>query len=101
MLFHIGVFCIGASCVFVYKNITDLGLAFATCLIVVAGFQCGGMFLSFGLNMTTVNTLHLKLQNVVSEGTERSHIFFKYFIPKMVRKHFFVSADKDGIMDLY
>lgn len=102
MLFHIGIFCIGASCAFVYKNINDLGLAFATCLVVVAGFQAGGMFLSVGLNMTTVKTLHLKLQNIVSEGTERSYIFVLIFPPQNGKKtHFIVSADKDGIMDLY
>lgn len=68
MLFHIIVVCIISSSVFVYQHSSDLEVAFATCLIVVAGLQCGGMFLSVGLKMTTVKTLHLKLQEIIDDG---------------------------------
>lgn len=68
MLFHIGALCIGSSCVFIHQHRSDLELALATCSIVVAGFQCGGMFLSVGLKMITIKALHLKLQDVVNKG---------------------------------
>lgn len=98
-LFHIIVFCITSSAFFVCQNLSDLGVAFATCSIVVAGFQCGGMYLSVGLKMTTVKTLHLKLQGIVDEGDEISANFL--FHLNQIKNIFFQTAHDVEIVDLY
>lgn len=40
-------------------------------LLVVAGTQSGGMFLSIGLQMKKIKTLQLKLQEIVNEGEHK------------------------------
>lgn len=37
-------------------------------LLIVAGLQSGGMFISIGLQMKNIKILHLKLQEIVDEG---------------------------------
>lgn len=58
-----------SSGLFVYKNVSQFELALHTSLIVIAGFQCGGMVLGVGLKMDKVKALHIKLQEIVDKST--------------------------------
>lgn len=68
ILFNLIVCCVISSSVFAYQNLENLELVLVTSLVIVAGFQTCGMFLSVGLNMTAVKTLHLRLQEIVDDG---------------------------------
>lgn len=68
ILFNLLGWCIVSSSVFVYQNIENLELALVTALIIVAGFQSGGMFLAVGLKMAAVKMVHLRLQEIVNAG---------------------------------
>ena len=61
-------FTIGSSAVFVYKYSSDFELVSEPCLIVIAGLQDVGMFISMGLNVKTIKLLHIELQNTVNES---------------------------------
>lgn len=62
------VFTIISSAVFVYKHLSDFQIVLETCLILIAGIQSCGAFLSIGLKMKEMKLLHLKLQAIVDEG---------------------------------
>lgn len=57
-----------SSAVFVYKNASDFELVSEPCLIVIAGVQLVGMFISYGLNMKQIKRLHIKLQKIIDES---------------------------------
>lgn len=67
VLFNVIAFTIVSSAIFSYVNLYQFELALHTSIIVIAGCQCGGMFLSFGLNMTKVKVFHLNLQKLIDE----------------------------------
>lgn len=67
MLFIVIVFYLASSLCFVYKNLAQLRMALEGLLLVIGGIQCGGMFLNIGLEMITVNALHIKLQAIVDD----------------------------------
>ena len=62
------VFFVTSSAAFVYLNWPNLEIVLEPFLIVLAGVQYGGMFLSVGLNMKKVKLLHITLQKIVDEG---------------------------------
>lgn len=68
MVFNVISFTIVASAVFVYKNASNIELIAEPCLIVIAGFQVLGMFISVGLKMNKVKGLHIKLQEIVDKS---------------------------------
>lgn len=68
ILFNLIVLCVISTSVFAYQNLDNLELALLTALVIVAGCQSSGMFLSVGLNMTTVKKLQLQLQDIVNNG---------------------------------
>lgn len=68
ILFNLIALCIISSTVFAYQNSDHIEVALLTILVIVAGFQSSGMFLSVGLNIQTVKTLHLRLQEIVNDG---------------------------------
>lgn len=107
ILFNLIVLCIISSSVFAYQNLNHLELALLTTLVIVAGFQSSGMFLSVGLNMTTVKTLHLQLQNIVNNGKRLPDEFLRKRISLSISYHFFhlefagYQVDNDEIFNLY
>ncbi|XP_031637097.1 uncharacterized protein LOC116349691 [Contarinia nasturtii] len=48
---------------------TDFQTVIQAWLLVVAGIQSGGMFISIGLEMKTIKRLQIKLQEIVDKGT--------------------------------
>lgn len=60
---------ITSSTMFVMKNTTNLGVQLQTTIVVIAGFQCSGMFLGVGCNMEKVRNLHRVLQEIVDKGS--------------------------------
>lgn len=69
VLFITIVFSIISCAVYVFKNVSDFRSSLGACLVVIAGFQKGGLFLSTGLNMKKLKVLHLKLQEIIDKGT--------------------------------
>lgn len=63
----LGMF-ITSSSLFVYQNIGEFELALGTTLIVIAGFQIGGMLLSIRLRVEKVEELHRTLQDIVDKS---------------------------------
>lgn len=59
------VFFTISSSAFVYLNWPNLEIILEPFLMVMAGLQYGGMFISIGLNMRKVKLLHLTLQSIV------------------------------------
>lgn len=68
ILFVILVFVIISSAMYMFKNFTDFELAIQAFVVVIAGIQTGGMFISIGLKMKTVKMFHIKLQEFVDKG---------------------------------
>lgn len=68
MLFSVFVIDTAASAMGIYENKDNLELVLEATLTVIAGIQCGGMYLSIGFNMKSVKALHLILQGIVDEG---------------------------------
>lgn len=62
------VFSISSSAIFVFRNLSNFQSSLGACLLVIAGLQNGGLFLSTGLNMKRIKVLHLKLQELVDGG---------------------------------
>lgn len=60
---------ISSSALYVLRNSTDLGIQLQTTIVVIAGFQCSGMFLGVGCNMKKVRALHYILQEIVDKGS--------------------------------
>lgn len=56
-----------SSSLFVYQNYKQFELALETSLIVIAGFQIFGMFMSIRLKMNVIENLHRTLQDVVDK----------------------------------
>lgn len=69
IIFVICALFITSSSLFVYQNISKFELALETSLIVIAGFQIGGMLLSVRLKMKEIEWLHRVLQDVVDQST--------------------------------
>lgn len=69
IIFIICALFITSSSLFVYQNISQFELALETSLIVIAGFQIGGMLLSIRLKMKEIESLHYILQDVVDKST--------------------------------
>lgn len=69
ILFCTVFFFIGSSAAFVYEFSSDFVLVSEPLLIVIAGLQCFGMFVSVGFNMKTIKLLHIKLQEIIDEST--------------------------------
>lgn len=67
-LFFLTMGFISSSALFVCTHLSQFGLALQTACIVIAGFQCLGMFLGVGLNMEKVKSFHRTLQEIVDEG---------------------------------
>lgn len=78
ILFNV-IFIIISCAVFLLNNGSDFGAALKAFLCIITGIQCGGMFLSIGLNMIKVKTLHLKLQEIVDDVYSSSVFSYKYF----------------------
>lgn len=59
---------IGSSAVFVYNGWPQMDIISEPCLIVIAGLQVLGMYLSIGLNMKKLKILHIELQGIIDAG---------------------------------
>lgn len=57
-----------SSVLYVYQNETNFKIMIQIFLVIVAGFQYGGMFISIGIKMKNIKILHLKLQEIVDGG---------------------------------
>lgn len=57
------------SALYVMRNATNLGVQLQTTIVVIAGFQCSGMFLGVGCNIKKVQKLHHILQEIVDKGS--------------------------------
>ncbi|XP_055304812.1 odorant receptor 67a-like [Sitodiplosis mosellana] len=68
VLFILCTFSITSCAMFAYKNFSQFGAALEAIYIMIAGVQCGGMYLSVGLKMKQVKLLQQKLQEIVDEG---------------------------------
>lgn len=75
-LVHAIIFVIISSVWFAMTNISQAGIMLEACMIAIAGLQYSGMFLSIGLKMKKVKSLHLKLQEIVDEGDSIFDFFF-------------------------
>lgn len=73
IIFIICAMFITSSSLFVYQNISQFELALETSLIVIAGFQIGGMLLSVRTHMKEIEELHFILQDVVDKSTNSQH----------------------------
>lgn len=62
------IFTTVSSSVFAFTHLSHIQIALETFLIVIAGMQSCGMFLSVGLKMKKIKLLHLKLQAIVDKG---------------------------------
>lgn len=63
-----------SSVLFVYVNSVEFAVVLQSVLIVIAGLQITGMYLSVGLNMKQVKAVHLKIQSIADQG---NHLLFK------------------------
>lgn len=64
------VFFIISSMMFVIQNLEqNIGVAIETFIMVIGGIQFGGMFLNVRLNSKTVKALHLKIQEIIDDGS--------------------------------
>lgn len=69
----VSVFLISSAYTAIFSSEFQTGIQ--AWLLVIAGLQSGGMFLSIGLEMQRIKTLQLKLQAIVDEGNPyRWHI---------------------------
>lgn len=75
VLFSVISFTIGSSAVFVYKYSSHFEVVSEPCLIVIAGLQAVGMFVSVGLKMKQIKVLHIKLQEIVDESMSHLVLF--------------------------
>lgn len=57
-----------SSAVFIYNDSSPLGANLDPFFILISGIQCGGMYLNLGLKLEKVQSLHLKLQEIVDQG---------------------------------
>lgn len=72
--------CAISSAVFVYQNISELGNALRSSIIVVGIGQAIGMFMWFGLKIVSVKALHLKLQEIVDETDQGTHLYLMSYL---------------------
>lgn len=56
------------SALFVYKHWPQFNIVSQPCLIIIGSSVCFGIFLSVGLKLKSITTLHLKLQEITDEG---------------------------------
>lgn len=68
ILFHVIVFVLIGGIVYATNNVSDFTIVLETCVTIIGGIQCGGMYLSIGLKMRKVKALHLKLQKIVDDA---------------------------------
>lgn len=91
-LFTIFSFTITSSAVFAYKNWPQMDIISEPCLIVIAGLQVIGMYLSVGINIRKVKALHNELQEIVDKG-----IFpFKNCQFRTIFTHFYIMKRKEA-----
>lgn len=64
---------------YIYRIPTQFQAKIEAFLLIVAGIQYGGMFISIGFNMKKTKILHLKLQEIVDEGISIFVIYFQVF----------------------
>lgn len=73
IIFVILALFITSSSLFVYFNFREFEKALETVLIIIAGFQIGGMLLSVRLKMDDIAVLHLTLQGIVDNSNIQKH----------------------------
>lgn len=71
------LFTIISTAAFIYKNYTDSELIINALVLVLAGIQSIGMFISISLNMNKIKMLHLKLQEIIDTGNFSSMVCIK------------------------
>lgn len=65
-----------SSLVFANKNMTDFNVTLRACSFAIGTIQASGMFISFGLNTTEIQAVHLKLQKLVDKSIEGDCLSF-------------------------
>lgn len=85
MLFSLILICVILSAMGVYVNWPNIVMVLEAFLTVVTGSQCAGIFISLGLNMKKIKTVHLKLQEIVDEESEAFNIYWN--IEQKCRKY--------------
>lgn len=68
ILFILSVFSIASTAMFGYTNFDHFEVALHGFFVMIAGIQCGGMYLSIGLKMRKVKILQIKLQQLIDGG---------------------------------
>lgn len=101
VLFFVTCGFITSSTLFVCTHLTEFGLALQTACIVIAGYQCLGMFLGVGLKLHKVKEFHRTIQNIVDEGIlnfPQTKLHFNQF-PK-ITPHSLIRQWKRGVRNV-
>lgn len=80
--FIIYAFLIGSNAVMVYNSWPEITSMWQPLSIVFSGFQIGGMYLSIGVHLKKMNTLHFQLQQIVDAG--KSKYLFDFIAPNRI-----------------
>lgn len=70
LFYQIG-FVIISTAVFAYKQWPQYEMLLGPCFVVIAGMQSSGMFICFGLNMSTINVVNQKIEAIVMKGMNK------------------------------
>lgn len=101
----VSVFLISSAYTALFSS--DFQTVIQAWLLVVAGIQSGGMFISIGLEMKTIKRLQLKFQEIVDKGEALfhgcvAHIFKTISLKNISFKFYFIFyAGKGKIVDIY
>lgn len=71
MLFFMFTFNECASAMWILRHSDQLIPILDTCKVIIISSQAVGMFISIGLKMTKVKKLHLQLQRIVDDGSQK------------------------------
>lgn len=95
------IFTIISSFVFICKNITNYESVIDAAMCGFAGVQGVGMFISIGLNMMNIKTLHLKLQEIIDSGKFNWIIEIKCLIYIQKNVKYFYLVDDNEVSAMY
>lgn len=76
----VSIFIVSSGYTAIFSS--DFQTVIQATLLVVAGFQSGGMFLSIGLEMKKIKMLQIKLQEITDAGKNESILFIYKLVEK-------------------
>lgn len=80
------VFTIISCIVFIFKNIDNFESIFNAAMCVLAGTEVTCMFVSIGLNMKSIKTLHIKLQEIIDTGKLHFKLLTRFIYTERIFK---------------